>query len=439
VRDPGLLRAAALFGPAAVLGLLWHWRPPGARERAAVLLACCWNFAALAGVQALAARAGWWRFDAQGGLFLGIPVDLLLGWTVLWGAVPILALPRAPLPIVIALAGWLDLLLMPRCQPVVVLGAGWLRGEALALAGALLPSLLLARWTSEDRRLAARAMLQMLLVAGLLLGVLPAAILEGTGGSWSRAFWSSWQEQPREAGLWLQVLGLAALPGLSAVQEFVERGRGTPLPFDAPRRLVTTGLYRYIANPMQVSLCLVLGVWGAALASAWVAAGALIGAAFFAGLADWDEHAELAERHGAAWRRYREAVRCWWPRWRPFVASPARLYVAQRCDVCSPLAVWLEARRPVGLELRAAEDHTERDLVRLTYDPGDGMPDEEGLAALGRALEHLDLGWALVGAALRLPLVRPLLQVIVDGVGGGPRVVRRTNPARPRAGNESGG
>ena len=46
--------------------------------------------------------------------------------------------------------------------------------------------------------------------------------------------------------------------GLSAVQEFVTRGRGTPIPFDPPRHIVTTGVYAYVANPMQLSAVLFL-------------------------------------------------------------------------------------------------------------------------------------------------------------------------------------
>ncbi len=78
----------------------------------------------------------------------------------------------------------------------------------------------------------------------------------------------------------------------------------------------------------------------------------------------------------------------------------------------------------------AAEDHPSRDLYRLTYDPGTGDREEEGVAALARSLEHLHLGWAFVGWTIRLPLVRQFIQLVTDAVGGGPRRIGRRDPAQ---------
>jgi len=103
----------------------------------------------------------------------------------------------------------------------------------------------------------------------------------------------------------------------------------------------------------------------------------------------------------------------------------ARLYVAESCLPCSRVGRWVARRNPVGLILTAAEDHPRRDLTRITYDPGDGSPEEEGVAAFARALQHMHPGWAVLGWMMRLPGLRHLIQWIVDAAGGGPRLIPR--------------
>src|SRR5688500_10011273 len=105
--DPALVRGVALFGPVLVLAALLRHRPPERREIAALILAISWNTGTLAGVNALAIRAGWWTFEAEGGTVGGIPVDLLLGWAALWGALAVLALRRLPMPLVVGPAIWI--------------------------------------------------------------------------------------------------------------------------------------------------------------------------------------------------------------------------------------------------------------------------------------------------------------------------------------------
>lgn len=72
------------------------------------------------------------------------------------------------------------------------------------------------------------------------------------------------RDTPRGSGV---VLAVALVPfaiatGIYAwsVWNFAVRGRGTPLPMDAPQRLVIQGPYRYTRNPMYVALfCALLG------------------------------------------------------------------------------------------------------------------------------------------------------------------------------------
>jgi protein-S-isoprenylcysteine O-methyltransferase Ste14 len=61
---------------------------------------------------------------------------------------------------------------------------------------------------------------------------------------------------------WLGLAPLAlGLAGYSwCAWDFTFAGHGSPLPIDAPRKLVVRGLYRYVRNPMYVS------VWSVMLA-----------------------------------------------------------------------------------------------------------------------------------------------------------------------------
>jgi len=64
----------------------------------------------------------------------------------------------------------------------------------------------------------------------------------------------------------------------------------------------------------------------------------------------------------------------------------------------------------------------EQALARDRNVPSDGTASVEGVRAMGRALEHLNLGWAVAGIALRLPLVWQFVQVMMDASGLGPRI-----------------
>jgi protein-S-isoprenylcysteine O-methyltransferase Ste14 len=57
-------------------------------------------------------------------------------------------------------------------------------------------------------------------------------------------------------GLAPLVLGVLGL--LWCEKDFIFKGRGTPMPIDAPKQLVSEGLYQYTRNPMYVSVLSIL-------------------------------------------------------------------------------------------------------------------------------------------------------------------------------------
>jgi protein-S-isoprenylcysteine O-methyltransferase Ste14 len=417
--DPALIRGVAFLAPVLAIAALAAIGRPTRTDAAAAVVATAWSAVALVPVNAVAVHAGWWTFHAEGAVMRGLPVDLWIGWALLWGALPALLLRDLAAPLVVGVLVWLDLILMPLAAPVVRLGPHWMAGDLAAIATALVPAVLLARWTRRGERLGVRVAAQAVLAAALGFG-LPLYLLDVR---------SAWPPQATAVGV--QVLAVLLLPGAAAARELAAAGRGTPLPLDPPVRLVTGGPYAYVRNPMQTAA--LLGYLGCAVLTGHplllVAAG--VAAAFGAGFAAWHEDADLVAAFGTDWRRYQAGVRAWLPRWRPWPGRPPGvLYVAGGCSVCSGVGAWIARRGPTALTLRAAEDHPDPPR-RALYEGADGVR-ASGVAALARALEHLHLGWALVGWTVQLPGVAAVLTLPIDAFGGGPRTPHpHRSPARP--------
>ena len=419
IDDPYLLvRGGAVYLAVAGVAIAGISRRPDRHSLIGALLALAWTVPALLLVHLTAMLAGWWSFDASGGELFEFPVDLWLAWAVLWGPVPAIAFPRTPLWMIVIAALLVDLAAMPAAAPVVDLGPNWLIGEALALACCIVPAQLLARWTRDDRRLAARATLQVIAFSTLTGVLIPAIAVAGSGSTVTNPLDLS----PEYVSIVLQLLAVPAILGLSAVQEFVTRGHGTPVPLDPPRRLVTTGPYAYVANPMQLAAIVILLAIAAALGNIWIAVAAVIAHVYSIGLAGWDEGEDLRARFGDPWVEYRRHVRKWYPRWRPWYsdAPVGTLFVSFDCTMCGEVAAWFARRRPRGLTIAAAETLDPVPL-RITYRASDGSHEVAGVQAIGRALEHINLAYAWLGFALRLPILSSLIQLIVDASGGGPR------------------
>jgi len=417
-----IVRAGSLYITAALTFAVWLWRRPAKSQTTGALLAFVWNVPAVLLLHMAATHFGWWAFDARGGTLLGIPVDFYLEWAWLWGAIPALAFPSLPLSIVALLSLMFDVGLMPLGAPVFHVGRTWLIGEAIGLGIGLVPGQLLARWTARDAHLPERVVLQVCAFTGLMLFVLPTIVITQSGTSWrSPLALPLWQ-----LSLYVQVLMLPAVLGLTAVQEFAIRGHGTPVPFDPPKRLVTTGIYAFVANPMQLSaVVLLLGV-GFMVRNVWVAAAGVMAHLYSAGLAGWDEDEDLRIRFGDDWLAYRRSVPRWFPRlrpWRPPNYPPALLFVAASCDMCSEVGQWFERRGATGLRVVAAETHPSGSLRRITYEPCDGTRAESGMKAIARSLEHIHFGWAFIGFLLRLPVIAELAQLLADASGAEPRAL----------------
>jgi len=410
-----LERAFALYLPIAAVLVLRLVRRLAGRGGPAILLGALWMAPMLIVLQCVNRHAGWWSFPPGAAALRGMPLELWLGWIVLWGILPAWMLPTWGLWRTLALLAGFDLIFMPLCSASIHLGSNWLRGEALALGCVLLPGLCICHWTMRRTHLRLRVAFQLAIAALLFLFLVPEvlfALRPGVG-------WSPLLARPA----WMfGVVFLFALPGISGAFEFAERGGGTPLPYDPPERLVVSGIYRYVANPMQLFCALAMLLWAAMLRSGWMLIPAFISVVYSAGLAEWDERQDLAARFGEPWRAYRSEVRNWLPRLLPYTGGTrSRAYLAASCGPCSQIAAWIARRRPAGLDLCDAENLPAGSICRMRYDPGEGCEPVHGVVAFARVLEHLNAGWALLGMTMRLPGVWRVLQVVLDASGLGPR------------------
>ena len=152
----------------------------------------------------------------------------------------------------------------------------------------------------------ARAATYSALFIGFLLIFLPDRILSSTGII-----------PPGSIGVW-QVAGMllgasGAALAITCIVTFVFVGRGTPAPFDPPRRLVVQGPYRLARNPMYLGAGLAL--FGAALFYQSIP---LLG---YAGLfllmthvfVVWYEEPTLRRTFDRDYEAYCRRVGRWWP------------------------------------------------------------------------------------------------------------------------------
>jgi protein-S-isoprenylcysteine O-methyltransferase Ste14 len=118
---------------------------------------------------------------------------------------------------------------------------------------------------------------------------------------------------------WIGLIAIGLGAGLLAlcILEFARRGRGTLSPVDPPRQLVVEGLYRYVRNPMYLSVTLiVLGevvlTRSRGLFACW-AIWFLVISRFVMGY----EEPTLRREFGSAYEAYSAKVGRWLPRLRP--------------------------------------------------------------------------------------------------------------------------
>jgi protein-S-isoprenylcysteine O-methyltransferase Ste14 len=119
---------------------------------------------------------------------------------------------------------------------------------------------------------------------------------------------------------WLALIAGGIGLGLSfwTTAIFMKFGKGTPAPWDPPKKLVVRGPYRHSRNPMITGVLLMLLAEAMLLQSLPIAAWMMV---FFIGNAIYFpflEEKDLENRFGDDYREYKAHVPRWVPRIRPW-------------------------------------------------------------------------------------------------------------------------
>jgi protein-S-isoprenylcysteine O-methyltransferase Ste14 len=125
----------------------------------------------------------------------------------------------------------------------------------------------------------------------------------------------------RAAGFALVALGAAGL--VDSFARFAVRGLGTPAPVLPPRRLVVSGLYRHVRNPMYAAVVAAAAGQGLLLGDdRLLVYGALLWGVFHLFVVGYEEPT-LRRSFGAEYEAFRAHVPRWIPRLRPWRGPPA--------------------------------------------------------------------------------------------------------------------
>jgi protein-S-isoprenylcysteine O-methyltransferase Ste14 len=121
------------------------------------------------------------------------------------------------------------------------------------------------------------------------------------------------------------LIAIGLLPLGESIVRFVMVGRGTLAPMQPTERLVVSGFYRYVRNPMYVGvLTLIMGqavlfeskaLWEYL---AWVAVGFQVFVLAY-------EEPTLRKRYGESYNDFCRHVPRWLPRWRPWHLAEPRV------------------------------------------------------------------------------------------------------------------
>jgi protein-S-isoprenylcysteine O-methyltransferase Ste14 len=333
--------------------VLWRGSPLKSRIKRAAAAAGIVHFFFSFSADVLLVASGAYVYNMHG-LFLDVPADLHIAWAGLWGAGFCLVWERLRgwkrlalyAAVVMLTFGW-DLAIVSYsgivAHPDFVLAVmpsvplfkrsplePWWKWDLALLAALPLATVSWFWLVKENKALWLRSLVYAVLYAVAFYLLFPGFIEEYQPGL--IRFKYTLQEKFDDwefsiFGLYTRLnllprllIGLLTLLGAWAAWVLLRKGAGTPLPLDPTRKLVTTGPYAYVRNPMQLSGVGVAIVLAVVFESWYLAFYALDLVIILLFMNVWEKE-ELARTFGEPYVRYAASVRNWLPRLRRYDSS----------------------------------------------------------------------------------------------------------------------
>jgi protein-S-isoprenylcysteine O-methyltransferase Ste14 len=114
------------------------------------------------------------------------------------------------------------------------------------------------------------------------------------------------------------LIAIGLIPALESVGRFIYTGRGTLIPAAPPERLVVSGFYRYVRNPMYVGVMLALAGEAILFWNRGIVVEAILAFIGFNLFIRLHEEPSLTRRYADKYLRYKKSVPRWLPRLTPW-------------------------------------------------------------------------------------------------------------------------
>ena len=348
---------------------------------------------------------GFWNYTNTNGIKL--PLNLFFVWLVFWAVVPVVLFKGRYLHIITFILFWLDIMYMPQLAQlnIITLHDNWIIGEIILLIVVWIPAYYWAHISITKKQLKIRAFFQTIVMGIFLFIIIPFAT----------AYYFELDFKLHCNKYVFQFILIVALPALSAVQDLVQEGKGTPFPYDKTKLLVQNGVYAYCKNPIQWSFMLLFIPLSILYHMNVLLVGSVISILYAIGVANHQEYNAMESRFDEQWIAYKKNVPNWYFLWKPKHISQGTIYFKKNCNPCEDTKSWFSNRKTINLNIVYAETYRGKPLTQATYVSANNTT-YSSVAAIARALEHINLAWASLAWFMRFPIINQLLQLIIDTI-----------------------